>query len=267
MTHPPEKGGGAAPRSQMARSGADRVEVRGFDLTTELMGHVNLGDMAFLELMGQLPRDGESVVFNAMLVTLVEHGLTPNTLAARLTYLGAPEALQGAVAAGILGLGSVFVGSIEDAARLLQEALQTDEAAADLSALAARIVADCRTRRIPIPGLGHPIHKPQDPRAVRLFQLATEHHLSGRYVELMQLVGLEAESQTGRSLPVNATGAIGAIASEMGIPWQIARGLGIMARAVGLVGHLLEEMRDPIAADVWRRAEEETGGQHEGTTA
>lgn len=245
------------PRSELARSSSDRVEVRGFDLTTELMGHVNLGDMAFLELMGRLPNEDESVVFNAMLVTLVEHGLTPNTLAARLTYLGAQESLQGAVAAGILGLGSVFVGSIEDAARLLQEALESAGDAADLNAFAAQVVTDYRERRVPIPGLGHPIHKPQDPRAVRLFELAAQHHLSGSYVELMQLIGLEAESQTGRSLPVNATGAIGAIASEMSIPWQISRGLGIMARAVGLVGHLLEEMRDPLAGDLWRWAEDE----------
>jgi citrate synthase len=214
--------------------------------------------MAFLELMGRLPSGGESTVFNAMLVALVEHGITPNTLAARLTYLGAPEALQASVAAGLLGLGSVFVGTIEGASRTLQEALSAEGADVDLEPLARRVVREHRERRQPVPGLGHPIHKPVDPRSRRLFELAEQHGLSGRYVALMQLLGEEARRQSGRELPVNVTGAIGAIASEMGIPWQICRGLGLMARPIGLVAHLLEEMRQPMAAEIWRRVEEET---------
>lgn len=244
-------------RSQMSWSTPDRIVVRGFDLTGDLMGSVNLGDMAFLELMGRLPTDDESTVFNAMLVALVEHGITPNTIAARLTYLGAPEALQAAVAAGLLGLGSVFVGTIEGAAKMLQEALPRDGDAVDLEALAVGIVNDFRNRKQQIPGLGHPIHKPVDPRSTRLFDLAEERGLSGRYVALMQLIVAEFERQTGRQLPLNVTGAIGAIASDMSIPWQICRGLGVMARSVGLVAHLLEEMRDPMATEIWHRVEDE----------
>lgn len=244
-------------RSDIAWSAPDRIVVRGYDLAGELIGRVNLGDMAFLEIMGRLPTPGESAVFNAMLVALVEHGLTPSALAARLTYLGAPEALQGAVAAGLLGLGTVFVGSLEGAARMLQEALRDAPADADLNAVAARVVADFAARRELIPGIGHPIHKPIDPRTPRLFAIAAEHGFAGRYVELMQLIAAEAERRFNRSLPVNATGAIGAIASEMGIPWQVCRGLGVMARAIGLVGHILEEMREPIAGEIWARVEEE----------
>jgi citrate synthase len=241
----------------MSWSTPDRIVVRGFNLVDDLMGKVNLGDMAFLELMGRLPNEGESTVFNAMLVALVEHGITPNTIAARLTYLGAPEALQCSVAAGLLGLGSVFVGTMDGTARILQEALANEPANADLGALAEGIVREHRERRQPIPGLGHPIHKPVDPRSTRLFALAQQNGLAGRYVELMQLVGREAERQSGRQLPVNVTGAIGALASELAIPWQICRGLGLMSRTIGLVAHLLEEMREPMGGEIWRRTEEE----------
>lgn len=244
-------------RSDIAWSAPDRIVVRGYDLAGELLGRVNLGDMAFLGLMGRLPTPQESAVFNAMLVALVEHGLTPSALAARLTYLGAPEALQGAVAAGLLGLGNVFVGSLEGAARMLQEALEGIPTEADLRPIAARVVAGFAERKALIPGIGHPIHKPVDPRTPRLFAIAAENGFAGRYVELIQLIAAEAEGRFGRSLPVNATGAVGALASELGIPWQVCRGLGVMARAVGLVGHILEEMRQPLAEEVWLRVDAE----------
>lgn len=249
---------GMTMHSAMSSSTPDRIVVRGLDLTGDLMGNVNLGDMAFLELMGRLPTARESTVFNAMLVALVEHGITPNTIAARLTYLGAPEALQGAVAAGLLGLGSVFVGTIEGAARVLQEALPDGHEPGDLHALARHIVDDYRSRRQPIPGLGHPIHKQVDPRTTRLFALAEEHGMSGQYVELMRLIGVEANRHSSRHLPINVTGAIGSLASEMGFPWQVGRGLGLMARSIGLVAHIMEEIREPIAGEIWHRAETET---------
>ncbi len=253
-------------RSDIAWSTVDAISVKGFDLPNDLMGKVDLGDMAFLELMDRLPNEPESVVFNAMLVSLVEHGITPSSLATRLTLAGAPEALQGAVAAGLLGLGSVFVGSIEGAARLLQEEVGAAEGG-DLRSVAARVVRDYRTSGRMLPGLGHPVHKPVDPRSVRLFALAAEHGLSGPHVQLMHLLSEEAERAYERSLPVNATGAIGAIASEMGIPWRMARGLGIVARAVGLVGHVVEELRNPMALEVWQRTEEEaTAHFHPGST-
>lgn len=240
-------------RSHMSHSTPDRITVRGVDLVDELMGSINLGDMAFFELVGRLPNERESHVFNAVLVALVEHGITPSTLAARLTYLGAPEALQGAVAAGILGLGSVFVGTIEGAARMLQEARQDE----DVHDVAAGIVAQHRADGKAIPGLGHPIHTRGDPRAARLFALGEEAHLSGRYVELLQHIADEAERAVGRRLPINVTGAAAALASEMEIPWRICRGLGLMARPIGLVAHLLEEMQEPMARHIWEWAEEQ----------
>lgn len=250
-------------KSDLGWSTTDRIVVRGHDLV-DLIGRTSLGDFAFLELKGRLPTKQESVVFNAVAVTLVEHGMTPSAIAARLTYFGAPESLQAAVAAGLLGMGSRFGGSIEEAARTLQEALASGGQDADLLELARGVVATYQKTKQPIAGLGHPIHKPIDPRTPRLFQIAEENGLKGRHIELMQLISEEAGRAYRRELPVNATGAIGAIASELQIPWRVTRGLAVMARAIGLVAHLQEEMADPMAAEIWARVDEEASTQNQG---
>jgi len=251
-------------RSDIAWSTPDRIGVLGYDLVRELIGRVSLGDMAFLEVTGRLPNKRESRMFNAMLVTLVEHGIVPSTLATRLTYTGAPEALQAAVAAGLLGLGSVFVGSIEGAARMLGRAVPDPKAKVSLPAVADRIVREHREAGRIVPGLGHPIHKPVDPRVPRLFAIARATGFSGPHIELMRLVGRRAAKAYGRPLPINATGAIGAISCEMRLPWEVCRGIGVMARAVGLVGHILEESRRPIAREVWHRVEAEASARVRG---
>lgn len=248
-------------KSELGRSTPDRVEVRGLNLADELIGKVSLGDFAFLELRGRLPSPQESTVFNALSVTLVEHGMTPSAIAARLTYFGAPESLQAAVAAGLLGLGDRFGGSIEQAARMLQEALSEPGASVEVNAAAKTIVAAHRGGQM-IPGLGHPTHKPVDPRTQRLFAVAAENGFAGRHVELMNAVGEAAAAAYGRILPVNATGAIAAIASDMGLSWRVCRGIAVMARAIGLVAHLQEEMADPMAAEIWARVEQEASGEH-----
>jgi len=219
-------------KSELAWSTPDRIVVRGKSLPDEILGHINLGDMAFLEIMGRVPNPKESKLFNAMVVTLVEHGITPSAIATRMTYLGAPESPQAAVAAGLLGLGSVFVGSMEGVAKMLSEN-------ADIESMKR------------VPGLGHPIHKPVDPRSVRLFEIARETGFYGKYCKRMEEIGKQ------KKLVVNATGAIGALACELGIDWRAVRGIGVMARAVGLVGHLLEEARQPMAETIWHQVEEE----------
>ena len=222
-------------RSDLAWSSRERIVVRGKDLPGEILGHLNLGDMAFFEITGRVPNEKESKLFNAMVVTLVEHGITPSALAARLTFLGAPEALQAAVAAGLCGLGSVFVGSTEGVARMLSESSPEE------------ILQKYKR----VPGLGHPVHKPVDPRTVRLFEIARETGFYGKHCRAME------ELAKAKNLTLNATGAIGALACELGLDWRAVRGLGVMARAVGLVGHLLEESRQPMAEEVWVRIEEE----------
>jgi citrate synthase len=245
-------------KSGMGSSTADTITVRGHDLVEDLIGKVSLGDMAFLELKGRLPSRQESTVFNALAVTLVEHGMTPSAIAARLTYFGAPESLQGAVAAGLLGIGDRFGGSVEEAARTLQEALEGAGESPDMASLARQIVSTHKERKRPIAGLGHPIHKPIDPRTPKLFAIAGDNGFSGRFVELMQAISAEASRSYGRELPVNATGAIGAIASELDIPWRVTRGLAVMARAIGLVAHIQEELEEPLAAEIWGRIDEES---------
>jgi citrate synthase len=248
-------------KSEMGSSTVDRIVVRGHDLVEDLIGKVSLGDMAFLELKGRLPSAPESIVFNALAVTLVEHGMTPSAIATRLTYFGAPESVQGAVAAGLLGIGDRFGGSVEEAARTLQEALANAGPSPDVGRLAGEVVAAHKERKRPIAGLGHPIHKPIDPRTPKLFEIAAANGLSGRYVELMKAISAEAARAYGRELPVNATGAIGAIASELEIPWQISRGLAVMARAIGLVGHIREELDEPLSAEIWSRIDQESSGR------
>ena len=216
-------------QSNMGWSTVDRVVVQGLDLTEQLLGKINLGDMAFLELTGRLPTPQQSTVFNAMLVTLVEHGLTPQTLVARLVHMSAPEAFQAAVAAGLCGVGSVFAGGSEGAARMLQEALAPDPNP-DLAAVARVVVADFQSRRAVIPGLGHARHKPIDPRTPRLFEIAAANQLRGRYVALLEMIGQEAERAYNRPLPINGTGAIGALCCELGFDWRIARGISPTTR-------------------------------------
>ncbi|MES2535028.1 MAG: citryl-CoA lyase [Pseudomonadota bacterium] len=246
--------------SNMGSSTASSITVCGLDLPGQIIGKLNLGDFAFLEIQGRVPTLQESIVFNAMLATLVEHGMTPMVMAARLTYLGAPESMQAAIAAGLCGMGTTFAGTAEGSARILQEGLAVEGAADDLPALAKKIVAHHLNAKISLPGIGHPVHKPIDPRTPRLFQLAEENGLSGNYVKLMLLVSAEAERALNKpgQLPVNATGAIGALASELAIPWKLCRGIAVIGRAVGIVGHLAEELRNPLAREMWERAEEES---------
>ncbi|MBV6304026.1 citryl-CoA lyase [Candidimonas humi] len=248
--------------SDIAWSTTDKITVKGLDLCQDILGKVSLGDMAFLELTDRLPTPQESRAFNAIAVALVEHGLTPSAIVARMTLAGAPEAMQAAVGAGLCGLGSVFVGSMENAARLLQQALPDKNQSIDIGALAVQIVDRELAAGRNIPGIGHHIHKPIDPRTPALFAVARETGFSGQYVQLMNALAEEAGRRLGKSLPVNATGAIAAIASELEVPWDVVRGIGVMARAIGLVAHVLEEFRNPLARQAKAMIEGQATAHH-----
>jgi citrate synthase len=241
----------------MGWSTPDRITVRGHDLCNDLLGKIDLGGMAWLELTGRKPSPQEAEVFNALLATLVEHGMTPHAIATRMVQACAPEAMQAAVAAGLCAVGSVFAGGSEQVARTLQTELKDAPADADIAAMAQKIVEDHVARKVPISGIGHPLHKPIDPRTPVLFAIAGRNGFRGRYVALQEAISQAAEKRLSRVLPVNAPGAIGAIMCELGFPWQICRGIAVIGRAVGLVGHIAEEMRNPLALEIYERVDEE----------
>lgn len=251
-------------RSDICWSDEKSITVLGRDLCQDIIGRLDFGSFAFLLLTERMPSEAEGRLFNAALVSLVEHGITPNAMATRLTHLGAPESLQSAVAAGLLGLGSRFVGTIEGAARFVTEGVgrltadgDDPDAVEDVAvrAEAERIVADIRTRGEHIPGIGHPIHKPVDPRAEVLFELAESLEFPTLPIRLVRAVAAAAGEASGRALPVNVTGAIGTVVALLDLDWRIARGLGVISRTVGLVGHLREELARPMATTLWRTAD------------
>ena len=242
-------------KSELGYSTRERIYVQGRDLCDDILGHLDLGSMAYLQLTGRLPNANESRMFNALAVTLVEHGITPSAIAARMTYIGAPEALQGAVAAGLCGLGTVFAGTSEGVARILRQALGDPADTRSLDERAAAIVADAKARRAQLPGFGHPIHRPVDPRTVRLFQIAEETGFKGRYVEMVLAIQRAMEKDKGKPITLNATGAMGALCCELDLPVEACRGIAVMARAIGLVGHILEEIRSPMSMELWQKVE------------
>jgi citrate synthase len=228
-----------------------RILVRGYDLTEEIVGKLSFSEMTFLMLAGRMPTAGQTRMIDALLTILVEHGMVSSIVAARLTYHTAPESIQAAVAAAILGAGSVHLGSSEWCARMLQEALppKTD-GDADLDAIAAKVVKRYEERKQRIPGIGHRTHAEGDPRAERLFQIARETEVHGRYCDLLQRIARAAESARRRRLPVNVTGAIAAVASDLGLPWPMSKAFAIIGRTLGAMAHIGEEIRNPMAENI-----------------
>jgi citrate synthase len=240
-------------RTDVGGADADSITIRGRDLATELMGAVTLTELAFLLVRGRPPSAEETRLLDAVLVSLADHGLTPTVLAARLTYTGAPESLQGAVAAGLLGAGSVFLGVVEDTATFLGGTLERGLTAAD--AVRERLEAGRR-----VPGLGHPIHTVQDPRTPRMYAIAEEAGLLGAHLGLLREVADAHREATGRTLPVNGAGVAGAALADLGFPAPLMRGFALLARTAGLVGHLAEEMERPLGMPLYREIDERARG-------
>ncbi|WP_328374097.1 citryl-CoA lyase [Micromonospora zamorensis] len=228
------------------------ISLLGQDLAGDLMGEVGFGELAYWLVAGRRPSRGEVRVFEAVLVALADHGFTPTAIAARLTYLSAPESLQGALAAGLLGGGSRFLGVTEDCGRFLADTLAGAGEVTDYDALALDAVTRARQERRLVPGLGHPVHKEQDPRTPVLIRIATEEGLHGPHLRLFEAIGRVHPQVLGRTLPLNGAGVCGAALADLGLPVEMLRGFALLARAAGLLGHLAEERRRPLGMDIYR---------------
>lgn len=242
--------------TSIATSDEESITIRGKDLTSELVGEYDFGEFFFFHLTGSEPTPGEGRLFNAMLVTIAEHGITPSVIASRLMYDSAPEAMQGAVSAGLLGTGETFVGSMQNVTEMVEAGVDRIEDGESREAVAKDIV----TARDRLPGFGHPEHSPTDPRTDRLFELLEEEGLAGEHLALIREIQTAAETETGTHLLINATGAIGVVLAEMDLKADAmaARGIALVARAAGLVGHINEEIEEPIARDIWGLVRENT---------
>jgi citrate synthase len=234
------------------------ITVLGHNLADDLMGTVGFGELAFWLVARRRPSVGERRLFEAVLVALAEHGLTPSAIAARLTLTGAPESVQGALAAGLLGGGSRFLGVTEDCGRFLAAALEKAAADPDWDELAREAVLAQHAAGRRVPGLGHNVHRSEDPRTPALQRIAVEEGLYGRHLRLFEAVGRVHPEILGRTLPLNGAGACGAALCDLGFPVDILRGFALLARAAGLLGHLAEEMRRPIGFDVFTNVDRAT---------
>ena len=241
------------------------IRLLGHDLAEDLLGRIGFAELAFWVVALRRPTAGELRMFEAVLVALTDHGFTPSVIAARLTLTGAPESVQGALAAGLLGGGSRFLGATEDTGLFLASALAAYGSAGDLPTtdeewddLARDAVRARRAAGEHVPGLGHNIHRNGDPRTPVLLRIATEEGVLGPHLRLLEAVGRVHQELLGRTLPVNGAGACGAALCDLGLPAEILRGFALLARAAGLVGHLAEEMRSPVGLDVYADVERAT---------
>lgn len=229
---------------------AESITVRGESLSEEIMGVRGFGESMLLLVTGEKPTEGEGRLADAMLSSLMVHGVTPHAIATRMTLLAEPNSVQGAVAAGLLGVGDRFVGAMQECTELIYE-LDAEDASVEA------LVESYRERGEPFPGIGHPFHEPVDPRAVRLFDIAEEEGVASEGIERIRAIQDEFEAATGKHLVINLTGAIAAVAYDMGLSSETARGLAIVSRAAGLVAEVVEERENPNAMEMWQLIEEE----------
>jgi citrate synthase len=231
--------------SHVSRAYPDRVEVRGRDLTGDLMGRLSFTEFFHLLLTGEEPNEEQRFFLDLLLVAIAEHGMMPTNVAARMTFAADPRSLQGAVAAGILGAGPVVLGTSEECARLLASGREPLELAREIQAAGAKV-----------PGFGHPVHTPVDPRAERILELADERGVSGPHVARARRLRDAVAEVWGKPLTMNVSMPIAAVMLDLGFPPSAVKAVPILARTAGLLAHLAEEQEKPLGFHLARAAEE-----------
>jgi citrate synthase len=241
------------PTSSISTANPEMIVVRGYDLCKDLIGSLSLTEHFWLLVTGKRPNAAQTRVLDSCLVAIAEHGLVPSVQAARMTYAAGPEAMQGAVAAGILGCGSVILGSAENAGRFLAKIVERGGDAAK------PLVQEYRAAKTPFPGYGHPLHTDEDPRAGRLIAVAREAGIAGPHVAAAQAAEAAIREVMGRPLVLNVSGAIPAVLLDAGFPLSGLKGVPILARAASLIAHLVEEQARPIGFLLSEAAERSIG--------
>ena len=226
---------------------------------------ITFGELAYWLVTKRRPTPAQRTMFEAVLVALADHGFTPTAIAARVTYLSAPDSVQGALAAGLLGGGSRFLGVTEDSAHFLNgalgelDAVPSDEAGWD--EVARELVQRTKASGRFVPGLGHPVHKEGDPRTPVLMQLARDNDTFGPHLSLFEAIGRVHPEVLGRDLPLNGAGVCGAVLADIDLPMGVMRGFALLARCAGLLGHLAEEMEDPVGQSIYMTVDRNTDYQ------
>ncbi|PQA89564.1 citryl-CoA lyase [Hyphococcus luteus] len=231
------------PYSAICTSTAENISVRGRDLCEDIIGKLDFTSYFWLLVTGDEPTATQKKFADAVLAAIAEHGLVPSVVASRMTYAAAPEAFQGAVAAGLLGCGSVVLGSAEIAGRFLADIVADGD---DVDAAAERAVKRLRETKTPVPGFGHPQHSGGDPRAHRLLGMARDDNAAGAHIRALEAVEKVIPNVIGRTLPINVNGAIPAVMLDVGFPLGALKGISLLARTASLIGHLQEETERPI---------------------
>ncbi len=238
----------------LGASTPDTITLLGHDLANDVMGEVGFGELAFWLATQERPTRGQVRVFEAVLAALADHGFTPTAIVTRLTWLSAPDSVQGALAAGLLGGGSRFLGVTEDCGNFLHAVLAGAQLPLDEAGWDALALETVRARRAAgafVPGLGHHVHKDGDPRTPRLMRIAREEGQFGPHLELFAAIGRVHPEVLGRTLPLNGAGVCGAALADLGLPLPLLRGFALLARTAGLIGQLAEELRRPVGNDVF----------------
>lgn len=233
---------------------ADKILIRDRDLVDQLIGTYSFTQLLLLQALGREPSETQCRIVDAVLVTIMEHGLVPSAIVTRLTHYGAPESYQGAIAAGLLGVGDRYAGTASECGAILERIVQAP--ASQSAAAATDEVKAYRNQRRPVPGFGHPIHEKHDPRVSRLIEVAEKAGAGGEFIAAMRLLETSLQEVTGKRLVTNVSAAIGAALAEAGIPSTLMRGIVLTARCAGLVGHLHEEIQNPAAHEMWVAAQE-----------